>query len=295
MSECTLSRLRSAGFVLIILTFLAAPALTQTQTRLNEPAAIELSAGTAAKAAKPNDQPLGISDYEKLLADDPSDVILQNNLGALYFAAGRYDEAAEMIARAAEARPDMWNLQVNASVAAAERGDLKAALKFAQAGYTVGPKEIRAHEQLCDMYIALRDGSSAVPCFESLVKDRPGEAEDLLGYGEALMLAGDAIKAETAIRDVIKTSPRLASAYNALGMALFKQKKYMEAINSFRDAISLAPERAQYRFNMGIADMAARNKDGALSQYNLLKQSDPRLADQLYRAMFSDKLVAVSH
>src|SRR5206468_2944634 len=108
------------------------PALTQT--RLNEPTTIDVSENVAAQTAKQRSHPLDIADYEKLIADDPTDAISQNNLGALYFAAGRYDEAADAIKRAAAEKPDNWNIQVNASIATAHNSDFDAALRFAQAG-----------------------------------------------------------------------------------------------------------------------------------------------------------------
>src|SRR3954470_3321623 len=126
MSKLTLPRLRIAGFVLTIFV-LTTPVLTQT--RSNGPNAIAVSSAIAAKAAKAQDQPLDIADYQKLLADDPGDVVAENNLGALYFASGRYDEALDFIRRAADAQPDMWNIQVNASIALAHQNAFAEALK----------------------------------------------------------------------------------------------------------------------------------------------------------------------
>lgn len=289
MSETTFLPRRVASVALIFFAFLA-PALAQTTS--TEVTAIRVREHPA---DVPRSAPLGINDYEKLLAIDPGDAISQNNLGALYFEAGRYEEALDLIKKAADAKPDMWNIQVNASIALSNKMDFANGLKYAQAAFALAPKEIRVRQQLCDMYLAVQDGAEAVPCFDALVKDDSGDAEDLLGYGEALLLTGEPARAETAIRQVVTTSPRLASAYNALGMAAYKQKHYRDSVNSFREAVRLAPAEATYRFNMAVAEMADRDRPGALSQYNLLKRSDPKLADKLYQMMFADKLVAVGH
>ena len=294
MSAAIFPRLRIAGLILIIF-ILAIPALTQTQTKPNEPTVIDASSAVTANAAKQKDEPLSILDYEALLKSDPNDTVSENNLGALYFAAGRFDEAADIIRRAADASPDNWRIQLNASIAIEHVNDLADSIKYAQAAYEIAPKEVRVRQQLCDMYIAVNEPAAAVPCFDALVKDNSGDVEDLLGYGEALMLSGDPTHAESAIRDVIKMSPRLATAYNSLGMALFKQKKYKDAVDSFRQAISLMPDEPGFRYDLALADMAMRNTEGAISQYNLLKQSDPKLADKLYRMMFAGQVLTVGH
>ena len=293
MSENTFPRLTIAGFVLIIFV-LVTPALTQTQTRPNEPKAIDLIDTDPAKAAKAGDRKLAIADDQKLLADDANNVIAENNLGALYFAASRYEEAADLIVRAADARPDVWQLQVNASVALAQSNNYAAGLRFALVAIKLAPKELRPRQQLCEMYLAVHDTESAVPCFEALVKDDAAELEDHLNYGEALVMAGDSARAVPVLQDVIKASPRLAPAYNALGMAQYREKRYKDSVDSLRQAVSLAPDAPSYRYNMAVVEMATRDNAGALTQYNLLKQSDPKLADQLYKAMFADKIV-VAH
>jgi tetratricopeptide (TPR) repeat protein len=291
MSTFTLTRLHIGLFISIIFASIL-PILAQT--RLNQPTAITISGAVAEQAAKPADQPLDIAAYEKLLASNPVDFISENNLGARYYAAGRYDEALALIQHAAAALHDMWTVQVNMSIALAHQKAFPAALKYAQAAYKLEPKNIRVRQQLCDMYLAVQDGASALPCFESLAKDS-ADPEDLLGYGEALVLTGDGSRAEDAIRRVIEAMPRLAQAYNGLGMAEFKQKNYKGAVASFREAISLKPDDSTYRFNMGVADMAMRNREGAISQYNLLKESDPKLAGKLYNMMFADKILVVDH
>jgi tetratricopeptide (TPR) repeat protein len=290
MSRISLRRNLIATLFLITATS-AVPALAQSQT--SEPKAIDLSENGVAKNEKPKIAPLAISDYEKLITEHPDDVVAQNNLGALLYRSGRFDEAAEVIQRAADARPDMWNIQVNASVALAHQGSYAIALKYVESAYKIAPEQLRVREQLCDMYLAVRDGAAAVPCYRSLVTDGKGDPEDLLGYARALIITGDAEGAEAASREVIQSSPTVAEAHNVLGMALYKKKHYKESVEAFREAIRLAPEESGYRFNMALTEIAVRDRPGALSQYNLLKRSDPKLGDQLYKMIFADQLVAV--
>ena len=76
-------------------------------------------------------------------------------------------------------------------------------------------------------------------------------------------------------------------------MAYFDDKRYADAVVVFKKAVELDPDEHGLRFNLAIAYLSNGNKEGALSQYRLLKEADPKLADQLYRILFRDKVVSV--
>ena len=85
-----------------------------------------------------------------------------------------------------------------------------------------------------------------------------------------------------------------ATVLNALGVVYFTKKRYDEAVDSFKNAVETNPDLSELRFNLAIAELACKNKPAALSQYNILKKDNSKLADQLYQAMFSDKVINVS-
>jgi Flp pilus assembly protein TadD len=292
MSETTFLSRPIASFAFILFISFA-PTLAQTTG--TEAIAINVREKPSDTATTTRSESLGIDDYQKLLAQDPNDVVSENNLGALYFQAGRYDEALDLIAKAAAAKPDLWNIQINLSIALAQKNDYDKALEYAKNAFKLAGTEIRVRQQLCDMYLAVRDSSNALQCYEALVADSSSDAGDHLGFAEALLQAGDVRRAESILQDVIRMSPRDPQAYNALGMAQYEQKHYKDAVNSFREAVTLDPDQPRYRFNMAVSEMATSNRAGALSQYNLLKGSNPKLADELYQMMFADKLLVVGH
>jgi Flp pilus assembly protein TadD len=289
MSNITQLASTAASLAFICFLFLT-PAFTQT--KISEPVVVPINDRTTTIGGTRSPR---ISEYEKMLADDPSDLIAANNLGVLYFETGRYVDARDLIGRAAEGHTDSWNIQINASVVMAQSGSVDRALKYAQAAFNIAPKEVEVRQQLCNMYLAAGDATAALACFAALTKDDGCDPHDLLGYAETLMISGDPVTAETVIRDVVRSSPRIAGAYNSLGVAQFRQKHYPAAVESFRQAVSLTPDEAQFRYNLAVTQMATRNRDGALSQYNLIKTLDPKLAGQLYKMMFADKVVVVGH
>jgi uncharacterized protein HemY len=83
--------------------------------------------------------------------------------------------------------------------------------------------------------------------------------------------------------------------FNALGMIRFHTKHFKAAAEAFKQAVQLAPEQNEVRFNLALAQLAAQNKPGALSQYRLLSESDPELAQKLYRIIYRDKILFVDN
>ena len=279
---------RPVATVAYVVLFLVTAAPTQTPSD----SVVSMAKEPVAKAAAA--PTLGISEYEGLIANDPQNMIAVNNLGTIYFETGRLVDAIELIKRAADARPDIWNFQLNASIVYTKQGEFANALHYAQLAFKLAPTELHVREQLCNTHLSVGNAEDALNGFEELAHDSKDPA-DSLGYGEALLLSGDLAKAGTVLRTVITALPMCAEAHNALGTVLYNQKHYSDAAASFRQAISLDPDTSKYRFNLAVAEMAVRNREGAFSQYNLLKRSDPALADKLYRMMFADNLVYVDH
>jgi len=89
------------------------------------------------------------------------------------------------------------------------------------------------------------------------------------------------------------TSPANGQTLNALGVAYFDEKRFADAMGVFKKAVELDPNQHGLRFNLAIAYLSVGNKEGALSQYRLLKHEDPKLAAQLYSIIFRDKVVSV--
>ena len=52
-----------------------------------------------------------------------------------------------------------------------------------------------------------------------------------------------------------------------------------------------SPRIRDAAYNLAIAQLENKNKLSAISQYNLLADSDPNFAKQLYRVLYGDKVI----
>ncbi len=97
---------------------------------------------------------------------------------------------------------------------------------------------------------------------------------------QALIDAGQFKAAETKARRIIKNkkNPR---AYNLLGLAYRKQKKYKQAIRAYKVAVKLAPNYWQAYEYLGVAYLYLKNPKRAKSIHKILFKRAPDLAAML--------------
>lgn len=83
-----------------------------------------------------------------------------------------------------------------------------------------------------------------------------------------LLNSGQSLAAETSAKALLKKYPTIFILHNVLGIALDAQRKFEEAIASYRMAADLQPRQADIHFNLGIALGNLDRTEEAISSYN---------------------------
>jgi len=91
-----------------------------------------------------------------------------------------------------------------------------------------------------------------------------------------LLNAGQLPQVETTAKSLLKHYPNTFILHNVLGIALDGQRKFDEAINSYRKAASLQPALPDIHFNLGIALANLGKLDEAASSYRKAISIQPR-------------------
>lgn len=235
-----------------------------------------------------------ITIYERLVRERPEDAVLHNNLGARYALAKRLREAATALERAVELDPKMAQARLNLAIVYKELGRHNDALVAVQKILSLSPANSRAKNVLCDLYTTTGLNNEAIDCYETLQKTMGLDKISVSNYGYALLEAGKAGRAFEVLAGAVTEFPNDISLLNGLGIAQFKKKKYELCIATFKRAMEMDPTRAEVRFNLAVAQLAARDRAAVLRHYNFLKDSDPDLARKVYRMLYSDKLIFVN-
>jgi len=249
------------------------------------------------EAAKPVAKPQpavpvdAITANKRLTEANPKNAVAFNNLAIAYATAGRNEEARDALLEAIRIDPAKSRFYVNLSVVYYRLKQKDESLRAAEQAVAIEPNSVEARETLCYRYGESPMKAKMAECYELLLKLTPKDAVAKANYAVAQVWIGNIDKGIEILDEVVTSTPSFAAAWNALGQAYFRKKKYSNAASSFKRAVEISPEIPIYRYNLGVTQVQRKNKAGAFSQYKLLKDSDPNLAKKFYQLMFADKLL----
>jgi tetratricopeptide (TPR) repeat protein len=155
---------------------------------------------------------------------------------------GRLDDAAALLQRAGQNRPDDADAQYNLGVAWGELDSHDHAIVCYRNALRADPHHLDASNNLAATLIAVSRWSEALPVLQDGLKHHPNDAALLGKIGVALKETGRVDEAIRIYHRAISIKPREASIHANLGLALQELGRLDEAIASFRRALSLGPE-----------------------------------------------------
>jgi len=83
-----------------------------------------------------------------------------------------------------------------------------------------------------------------------------------------------------------RITPDHAEAHFFIGYAYTELERYHEAIEAYRQAISIEPDYVAAHSGLGMAYVILGDKDSALEEYNELKNLDEDAANMLYNLIY---------
>lgn len=109
--------------------------------------------------------------------------------------------------------------------------------------------------------------AEAVVAARMAVNKYPDSAVAHLVLGEMLNREGSVVDAERALHEAIRLNPKRAKAYFELGYAQQQQRKYREAIASYRRALEVQSDFATAHYNVGLCLLAINDEGGAEKEF----------------------------
>jgi len=186
------------------------------------------------------------------------------NLGNLWCAQGRFDEAIAQYGRALAQDPGHAGAHYNLGNAHRARGELdRAATCFRQA-VDRDPIHGNALAGLGQVLHALRRDEEAVPWLEKALALLPDDASLHHELGESLHQLRRIPEATAAYRQALALNPKLARTWYAAGCAEASRDEWAAAAMCFRKALEVDPEWAAAQHNLGQALFNLGQVDEAL-------------------------------
>jgi len=114
-------------------------------------------------------------------------------------------------------------------------------------------------------------------------------AGQLLKQANQLKRAGRLDEAIALYHQVIEINPNFAWAYNNLGDAFVKQRKFSDAISVFERAIQISPKTASYYYSLGKIFVEEDNLDEAVNRFQQAIEIKPNfnLAKQALEKLYN--------
>ncbi|MDM7923413.1 MAG: tetratricopeptide repeat protein [Pyrinomonadaceae bacterium] len=234
-----------------------------------------------------------IGSYRAAVLKLPGDPVLHNNLGVELAMSSEFASAASSLENAVKLDPNSAPFLINLGLVYSNLGRNTEAWAVFERAVAIEPGNVRARTALCDQIAGGADPRGAIACYTELKKHTELDPVSSYNFANAIDAAGDAARAIGILEAAAVKYRNSAWIYNGLGMIRFREKDHKGAAEAFKSAVEIDPARAELRLNLAIVQLAMQNRAGALSQYNMLKTSNPKMAQELYRILFRDKVVYV--
>jgi tetratricopeptide (TPR) repeat protein len=190
------------------------------------------------RAGRPADAIAPLRDAALL---QPSNPIIQHDLGLACLEVGRLPDAVAALQRAIASNPRYVDAYFRLGIALEKLGNIGGAIVAYDRATRLLPSLTEAWFRAGALVYTLGHRDKAVGCFRRAAASGGKNSFGLLGKARALLIEDRNQEAEQVLRETLVVDPRNALAYDLLGNLLSEFGCFEEACACFERAISIAP------------------------------------------------------
>lgn len=153
----------------------------------------------------------------------------------------QFTEAVRAYLKALAIRPDDFDANLNLATAYLQMNEPAQAVPYAQRAVRAKPDSGPARVNLGAAYAAAGNNAAAVVEYQQAAELMPLTPALLLNLADSLAKSGRLPEAEQTVRELLKSNPT-AEGYERLGSALFRLKRYDDALAAFRKSLESDPD-----------------------------------------------------
>ena len=191
--------------------------------------------------------------YRATIRANPECWLACNNLAVSLMARGARDEAAGLLERALQLKPDYAEAHDNLGFILAGRGEIDSAIAHYRQALESDPGNGGIHYDLAMALLRKGRIDPAVAHLRTALDLSPEYAEAHNGLGVVLAQHGQTGEALFHFQQAVDLKPEYAEAHNNLGSVLAGNGRLEEAIAHFRRALEIEPASAEARKNLDLA------------------------------------------
>jgi Flp pilus assembly protein TadD len=178
--------------------------------------------------------------YEATLAKNPTSFLAHNNLGAVYLAHDRNDDAREQFEAAVQLVPDSAEYHYNLAKALAKLNRIEEAIDQNQQALRLKSDYCEAHNNLGVLLDNSGHSAEAVAHFEQALAKESGLADIHYNFGNALLHLGRFSEAASQYQNAVDLQPDYAEAWANLAATLAALHRESDARAAAEQALTLA-------------------------------------------------------
>lgn len=232
-----------------------------TQAIDQNPALTEAHLGIGDIYREKADYKLADRAYRNAVISNPNNFDARYYLGLTNQLQGKLPQAISSYQRALRIDPDSYLANREMGSAKLQSGDPADSIPFARRAVELNPESQSAWANLAAAYSLTGDYRAAVDAYRQTLELGKAEAPVLIGLADAHIKLGNYRLAENALQAVQRLGDS-ALARERMGLVLFKQRRYQDAIDSYQAALDANPNDTAALNGMGVSRMAIYLRDG---------------------------------
>jgi len=196
----------------------------------------------------------------------PSNPLIQHDLGLACLEVGSVSEAAAALQRAVASNPHYIDAYFRLGIALEKLGNISAALVAYHRATELLPSLTEAWFRAGALVYELGHRDEAIGCFRRAATTGGKTSLGRLGKARALLTEGRNQEAEQVLRKTLALDPRNAMAHDLLGNLLSEFGRFDEARECFQRAIAIAPLLAGSYYDLVRCRPVTSDDDGLLQE-----------------------------
>ena len=213
---------------------------------------------------------------------DPSNPIIQHDLGLACLEVGRIPEAIAALQRAIAGNPRYADSHFRLGIALEKLGDIRGAIVAYDRATQLLPSLAEAWFRAGALVHTLGHREEAIGCFHRAAATAARTSYGRLGKARALLIEDRNQEAEQVLRQALVADPENAMAYDLLGNLLSDFGRFDEARACFERAIAIAPLLAGSYYDL-VRCRPVTTDDGLLARMRAALATPGLEVDQLLR------------
>lgn len=256
--------------VSFVLCFSLSPLWAQASHQTREDRADALHA-EASSAEASGDLATAIEKYREMLKIDPRLAPAYNNLGALYFKQGQFQDAVDVLQRGLKIDPTMSSASALLGLSFFQMGEYAKARPHLEAAVKAHPTDNNAEFLLVNDLTKLGDFETAAAHLQQLAKRQPANERVWYLLGRVYMQLS-----EQALGKINQINPDSVWAHEISAELMESMKNYEGAVVEYKKALEIAPKQPGLHLKLGDLYWSLSQWENATEQFELEQQIDPR-------------------